>query len=145
MLFQFSIAIKCLAEYFDNSGRNVFASLTETADELLEVSVHVLKHQIQNCKPLLILPLFHIHQPITTLTKQPFFYYFIKNYFRDLQHRMNRLKIRTKTKPLKEKSIGKFPRNQESRTNKKKHFQRNGANNSDLANRNNNKTPKIKA
>ena len=44
-------------------SRNVLSRLTETPNEFLEISVHILKHQVQHCLPFFILTLFHIHQP----------------------------------------------------------------------------------
>ena len=45
----------------------MLSRLTEGADEFLEISVHVLKHQVEYSLSFLVLPLFHILQPITEL------------------------------------------------------------------------------
>lgn len=50
--------------YLDNLSRNVLSGLAEAPDEFLEVSIHVLKDQVQNCLAFLILPLFHIDQSV---------------------------------------------------------------------------------
>lgn len=47
----------------DNVGRNVCSSLTETSDVFLDVSVNVLKHQVQHCLSIFAQSLLHIHQP----------------------------------------------------------------------------------
>ena len=47
----------------DDLGRNVVSGLTETSDVLLDVSVHVLEHQVQHSFAVFAQSLLNVHQP----------------------------------------------------------------------------------
>ena len=53
--------------YLDSFDRNVLPSLAKASDKFLEIGVHVLKNQIQNCLAFFILPLFHVQQSMDFL------------------------------------------------------------------------------
>ena len=52
---------KLVHQAFDGLGWNGLSSLTERANEFLEIGVHVLKDQVEHCLPFLVLTLFDIH------------------------------------------------------------------------------------
>ena len=47
----------------DDLERNVVSGLTETSDVLLDVSVHVLEHQVEHSFAIFAQSLLNIHQP----------------------------------------------------------------------------------
>ena len=64
----------------DSFDRNVLSSLAKAADKFLEICVHVLKNQIQNCLAFFILPLFHVQQSMDFFKKKKIETYFSINY-----------------------------------------------------------------
>jgi hypothetical protein len=54
----------------DSFDRNVLSSLAKASDKFLEIGVHVLKNQIQDCLAFFILPLFHVQQSIDLKKKK---------------------------------------------------------------------------
>lgn len=53
-----------VGSYLNGFWGNILPSLAEASDILLKISVHILKHQVQNRFPFLIQALFNIHQSV---------------------------------------------------------------------------------
>ena len=55
----------------NNVDRDALSRTAETADVLLQISVHILKHQVKHRLAFLVLALLDIHQPVDQHRKNP--------------------------------------------------------------------------